>query len=185
MLVQGVVVSFTPQTKVKKQGGGTYDAWQLIYRTTDNEVKDVTKPIQGLRFNASLKNGLESLSVGDEFTLVMERNANGYFDVKSVEKGIKDVQETSKEPDGNRAPVRSGKVTGSNYETPEERAKRQVLIVRQSSVSNALDFAKISMKDPVTLEDILAWAKEIEKHVFKDFSKVAKKYMEVKLEGDE
>lgn len=33
-----------------------------------------------------------------------------------------------------------GRVLGSNYETPSERAKRQVYIVRQSSLSNAVAF---------------------------------------------
>lgn len=35
-----------------------------------------------------------------------------------------------------------GKVLGSNYETSEERAKRQLMIVRQSSISNAIEFLK-------------------------------------------
>jgi hypothetical protein len=33
-----------------------------------------------------------------------------------------------------------GKVLGSNYETPEERKFRQLLIVRQSSISNAIEY---------------------------------------------
>jgi hypothetical protein len=189
MLLQGVVISYNPQAKVKKQGGGTYDAWELVYRTPENEVKTLAKPVQGLRFNAALKNTLSSLAAGDEFTAMLEKNANGYFDVQSVEKGLKNVQETvsreAAQPDGNRQPARAGRVTGSNYETPEERAKRQVLIVRQSSIGTAVEALKLTGRVPEKIEEIFDLAKEIEKYVWKDFSKVAKKYLEVKLDSEE
>lgn len=56
-----------------------------------------------------------------------------------------------------------GKVLGSNYETAEERAKRQLMIVRQSSIANALTYHE---KDDVrpNLDDVLSTAQ-----VFVDF----------------
>ena len=53
----------------------------------------------------------------------------------------------------------------SNYETREERAFRQLLIVRQSSVNAAVSLLKTEKSVPA-LEDILAVATQIEKHVF-------------------
>src|SRR5574343_1482493 len=48
----------------------------------------------------------------------------------------------------------------SNYETPEERAKRQVFIVKQSSLTAALKFAELNKEKP-TVEGILALAQEL------------------------
>ena len=58
----------------------------------------------------------------------------------------------------------SGKASGGSWETPEERAKKQVYIVRQSSISNALEYAKLT--DEKDLERILTVAKAFEMHVF-------------------
>jgi hypothetical protein len=57
----------------------------------------------------------------------------------------------------------TGKVVGSNYETKEERAARQVLIVRQSSLKEAVSFH--SNKN-VAEEDILNTAQRFADWVF-------------------
>ena len=53
----------------------------------------------------------------------------------------------------------------STYETPEERAKRQVLIVRQSSLSSAIELLKTDKKSP-TVPEVLQVAKQFEAYVF-------------------
>lgn len=186
MLIQGVVVSYSPNTKATKQGGGTYDAWELVYRNEKNEIKSVVKPATGLKFKPALKTGLAALSPGEQFTMVMEKE-NDYWTPQSVEKGLVDVQDmgagVAAKPDGNRAsaPVREGKVTGSNYETPEERAKRQVVITRLGSINSAIDFLKSTKGVEFVEEDVIKAAKEFEKHAYKDLGKVAGKYMAVDL----
>ncbi len=57
---------------------------------------------------------------------------------------------------------------GSNYETKEERARRQVLIVRQSCLSTAVAFAASRQPKGVTCEaeDILVIARKFEEFVF-------------------
>jgi hypothetical protein len=61
----------------------------------------------------------------------------------------------------------SGKVIGSNYETSEERAKRQVYIVRQSSISSAIELLKAQSPKGVEakVQDVIEVAKEIEAFV--------------------
>lgn len=56
--------------------------------------------------------------------------------------------------------------TTSTYETPEERAKKQVFIVRQSSVSSAIAALSVGAKAPVKIEDVLGYAKGLESYVF-------------------
>ena len=72
-------------------------------------------------------------------------------------------------PGGNPAPVR---VTGSNYETPVERAQKQVYIVKQSSIANAIALAEAT-KVKASPEDIIAVAQQFVDYVF-DTPKVDK-----------
>jgi len=55
--------------------------------------------------------------------------------------------------------------TKSTYETPEERAQKQICIVRQSSISNAIEYA-VGVKAVKSLEELLSIAKRFENYVF-------------------
>lgn len=54
----------------------------------------------------------------------------------------------------------------SNYETSEERAARQVLIVRQSSLSAALNYLELVKNTKVTAKDVMRLADEFTDWVF-------------------
>ena len=68
----------------------------------------------------------------------------------------------------NSGSVQSKGTPRSTYETPEERAKKQVYIVRQSSIANAIQFYALVNVEDVTnsVENILATAKQFEHYVF-------------------
>ena len=54
-----------------------------------------------------------------------------------------------------------------NWETPEERAAKQVYIVRQSNITAALEFHKlIGVSETFGVMDVLLTAKEFENYVF-------------------
>ena len=61
----------------------------------------------------------------------------------------------------------AGKVTGSNYETSEERARRQIYIIRQSSVSSAIEYLKATSPKGAekSVEEVLEIARAIEAYV--------------------
>ena len=190
MQLQGTVISYTASTKIQKQGGGTYDAWELVYRSSENEVKQLAKPVQSLKFNKPLAAALSSLAPNDEFTAELEKNAAGFWDVKEVVKGVVDkapeavATSTAMTSDRPVAPQRAvNRVTGSTYETPEERAKKQVIIVRQSCVAQAVALVKGSDKEGV--EGVLEVAEAFEKFVNKGLKAAAKKYLDVKLSDEE
>jgi hypothetical protein len=133
--IQGIVVTLELETDVKKQSGGSYKAWQLVYKSQDGEIRDIAKPVQGLKFG-TLKSQLSALAAGDQFTMVTEKNAAGFLDVKSITKGW----------DGSvsapSAPQSTSKSTGNNYQassypTADERSKTQNHIIRQSSLAQA------------------------------------------------
>lgn len=91
---------------------------------------------------------------------VVQRKEGKYWNWKDIEIGGKPTSGTSPKP--------VGKVIGSNYETSEERAKRQVYIVRQSSVATAVEFLKaVSPKGAeARIEEVIETARKIEAFVF-------------------
>lgn len=59
----------------------------------------------------------------------------------------------------------SGQTYRPTYETPEERAKRQVYIVRQSSIANAIALLAVGSKSPPDVETVIATARRFEDYV--------------------
>ena len=60
----------------------------------------------------------------------------------------------------------AGKVLGSQYETREERQTRQLHIVRQSSLSNAVAMLTPGAKAPLKLEEVLTLAQSLVDFVY-------------------
>jgi hypothetical protein len=143
--VLGTVISIELETDVKKNGGGTYKGWELVYKTPDGEVRNVAKPVQGLKYNAALTGQLKALASGDQFTLEQEKNAAGFFDVKTVVKGWSEGVASPSAPatyKADAAPRAEGNAKGNSYQassypTADERLKTQNQIVRQSSLAQA------------------------------------------------
>ena len=105
---------------------------------------------------------LEGLKAFPVDANIIQRKEGKYWNWKDIEIG-------GKSNSGPSTPSKpAGKVIGSNYETSDERAKRQVYIVRQSSVSTAVEFLKA--KNPkgleASMEDVIEEARKIEAFVF-------------------
>lgn len=97
---------------------------------------------------------IQEFPTGSELEVEITKNDQGYDQwAKVVKSG--DVKPAAT----------SGRVTGSNYETPDERAKRQVLIVRQSSLAQAITYHG-SASTGATKEEILDTAQEFADWVF-------------------
>lgn len=58
------------------------------------------------------------------------------------------------------------RVAGSNYETPEERKQRQLLIVRQSSLTNAISMLTPGAKAPLKSEEVIELAQDLVDFVY-------------------
>lgn len=158
------VIAITKGQKMSAKGT-PYEQLEVTYKNLTYNNKTETKLL--LPFGAQ-KSAFEALSnaiAGDEFTVQVQKNAKGYNDWVSATPGA-----TAPAP---AQAFASGGVGGqatasprSNYETPEERAKRQIYIVRQSSVSNAIELLTTGAKAPPAVEDVLKVAKEFENFVF-------------------
>lgn len=57
-------------------------------------------------------------------------------------------------------------IRSNTYETPEERAKKQVYIVRQSSISAAVAALSVGSKSSPKASEVIGYAKELEAYVF-------------------
>ena len=112
--------------------------------------------------NKDVYTTLKNANQGDEFTVVAVKGEQ-YWEWQSVvPRGEAVPQATGGSSVTTSKPSTSPK---STYETPEERAKRQVLIVRQSSVSSAIELLKTDKKSP-TVPEVLQVAKQFEAYVF-------------------
>lgn len=161
MNVSGIVMSVEFDVQIAKNGGGSYPGARFSYRDSNGALKEQGFHNNALKFNPALKNQLSQLEVGKPFTMVKEKEGE-FWNVKAIYNGDTAPSQapssgTTKAP----SPTPSPK---SNYETPEERAKRQVYIVRQSSISSAVEAATLlKLKSK---EDILNLAKYFEAYVF-------------------
>lgn len=103
--------------------------------------------------------------VGETVEVELTKNDKGYDEWASVKKitgAGQPAPAASAASSGNGTATR---VTGSNYETPAERARRQVLIVRQSSLTAALTFLLNAGPSP-DLQTVLDTAQDFVDFVF-------------------
>jgi hypothetical protein len=103
--------------------------------------------------------------IGQEVEVTVTKNANGYNEWAAIAPftGNSDTPSTPVGSPSTGTPVR---VTGSNYETPAERAQKQVYIVKQSSISASLEFHKLVGTEQLKLDDVIATAQHFVDYVF-------------------
>jgi hypothetical protein len=142
---------------VEVENKGKYRVARVNFKDSSGKVDG--KNIMSFTFKEVFKTLSESKQ-GDVFNVKSVKNDKGYWDWTEVEAAGKNsgAKTTSS--------AVSGAVRG-NYETPEERARRQVYIVRQSSLSAAIDLAKANGAEaPITEADVIESAKIFEAYVF-------------------
>lgn len=100
---------------------------------------------------------------GDLFDVKSEKNDKGHWNWVEASPAGKNTGAAGTAG----AAKQASQTARSTYETPEERAKRQVYIVRQSSVSAAIALAEANGGEaPITEEDIINSARKFEAYVF-------------------
>jgi hypothetical protein len=167
MQVLGTVIAVAVDTDVKKKDGGTYKGWELVYKSDGGDVRTISKPIQGLTYNAPLKKALTELSAGDEFTLEQEKNSGGFYDVKKITKGWAQGEPSLPASPAKVSSAPTNSYQARDFETKEERTIRQRLIVRQSSLSAAVAVLTVGAKS-VDKEAVKNLAEEFTKFVFEE-----------------
>ena len=148
--------------------GKDYKFLDLTYKNLSFQGKVESKKIMPFGSKEVMAT-LETAQKGDVFTLMREKDKDGYWQWISIVQG--DVQlETAPASSGSAAPAARTTSTASvspksTYETAEERAKKQVYIIRQSSISAAVALLK-NDKKVASVEEVVHTAKLFEAYVF-------------------
>jgi len=146
-MTQKITVLKVDQTTAPKG----YKVIDLAYKASDGK----TKAMKILDFvQRDVYNVLVDSAPGDVLDVTFVKNDKGYWNFGTVartdEKGSVEVEQKTK--------------GGGNWETSEERAKRQVMIVRQSSIANAVAYFA-SQKEKIGVGEIIQVAKAFEEYV--------------------
>lgn len=144
------------QSSTKPAKTGTYTQLDVAYKRVD------TGKVEGKK--------IMSFTNKDVFGIMSKATQGSIYTVTSEKVGEywqwTTVESSSGDTSGGSTPV-STKTTGnpspkSTYETPEERAKKQVLIVRQSSLAQAVEILSVNPgKDKLDLNDVLHLADKL------------------------
>ena len=138
------IINVQASTKPTKTGK-TYVQLDVAYKNLTREGKIEGKKIMPFQ-NPDVHANLQKATMGQVFevTTVKEGEYWQWSNVQEVAKGSNMEPQTSA-----ASSVYASKGTPSpksTYETPEERAARQRLIVRQSCLSNAVETLKVDKK---------------------------------------
>jgi len=152
--MQVTILSVTVEHVPGKNGG--YKKAEVAYK--DEQGKVAGKKIMSF-VNPVVFNAISEAQSGEVFTIESEKDGNGYWQWTKATKGA--TSQVVAKASGNPSPK-------SNYETPEERAKKQVYIVRQSSVASAIQLLSSNGGKKNTPEEVIQIASQFEKYVFGD-----------------
>ena len=144
---------------------GSYQVADIAYKNNTFQGKVEGKKVMSFGATANAFKVLAEAVSGDTFNVTVVKNDKGYNDWTALTKGDASAAATP----STGAAKTTTTPTKTTYETPEERAQRQVLIVRQSSVSSALGILSVGSKTTLKVADVLATAATIEKYVFNGF----------------
>lgn len=130
---------------------GKYQEAQLAYKDRDGKVQG--KKIVSFKFP-------------EVFEILKNAKEGEKYEIKPIKEGNFWNWAEAVKFEASQTAVVSKATPKSTYETPEERAVKQIYIVRQSSISNAIDYYKLTEAKKVKPDDIIALAKEFEAYVF-------------------
>lgn len=144
-------ITVLKSTKTTAEKG--YPIVELAYKTEDGKTKGMK--IFGFGQQKANADVAGSSKPGDVLEATFQQNQKGFWEFKTL--SATGASET--------VAVSADKPTAKgNWETSDERAARQVLIVRQSSLSTAVSFAEVSKTKP-SVEEVIEIAKKFEAYV--------------------
>jgi hypothetical protein len=149
------IVAVTENQKQSK-AGKAYTELEVIYK--DDSGKASTKKIMSF-MNPAVFKAVQGAKGGDKIAVTTQKDDNGYWQWTGIGGNVTTTSAVAP------ATTPAAKVT-SNYESKEERAVKQRYIVRQSSLSNAVDILSVGAKT-LDKKAVLELASELEEWVFR------------------
>lgn len=150
------VINVTISTVTK--GTKSYDVADIAFKNLSFDGKVEGKKIVSFADKAAF-NVLKDAKQGEVYNISRAKNDAGFWAWTSATPASADTPVVTTST-VNKAPK-------NNYETAEERAARQVLIVRQSSIASAVEFVNgLSKTAEHTVDNVIDIAKTFESYVF-------------------
>lgn len=158
------LLNITNSTAVAKTGK-PYQIAEVAYKNNTFQGK-----VETFKVTSYMKaySDIAASQAGDTLEVTVEKQ-NGFNQWVSAHKVVPGVPQTSAPPAQVSVQSNTAKPAntyGKDFETKEERAKKQVYIVRQSAISNAIAALSLGAKSALKAEDILVLAKKFENFVF-------------------
>ena len=174
--IQIKVIS-TETTNVKTPKGG-YDVCEVTYKNLSFGDKVEAKKLMSFT-HKDVFNALKSSNNGDVLTIQRAKNDKGYWDWVAVGDGggAAEAPAAASRPNASPTPRNS-------YETADERANKQVYIVRQSAINAAINTLKTDKKAP-TVDEVIEVARQYEDYVFNRVDSPVKSVEAADLEDDD
>lgn len=169
MQIYGKTIDVEFDVAVPKKDGGSYEGTTITYKDQQGKIQSKAWAKKSLDHpsNAHLKAQLQTLIKGSDFIAEAVKNDAGFWNWVDIKLGTVPA---------NTAPSVPAK-SNSTYATPEERAERfaldkarfefekekQGLIIKQSTLSNAVAFIKGSSEE--SIESVIETAKQFEAYI--------------------
>lgn len=145
------------RTETITKGRNSYEKGTATYTYNGAQKTQTLMSFANPAVFATLKNAAS----GTVFVVETSKNDKGYDQWSSVR--------PEGEAAASGAPAKAGattRVAGSNYETPEERKQRQLYIIKQSSISSAIEALTPGAKASLDIKQVLAVAQEFVDFVY-------------------
>lgn len=145
--MQVEIVSIRLDAQLVNQNGQPYVGCEVIYKNNKGDILDKKMHNNTFKFNGDLFEQLKTVKPGDHIEVVSVKKG-AFVNWQSVTKVAAPAptpepvaaKQLANEP---AKAIPTQQQVRSNYETPEERATKQVYIVRQSSLTAALKLAEL------------------------------------------
>ena len=141
------------------KNGRQYQSLEVTYKNEQGQAQ--SKKLMSFS-NPDVFKAAQAWTKGDSVNIATEKDGNGYWQWTKI------LAEGESAPVSNAPVSNTGgsntRVTGSNYPTQEERAQTQVYIIRQSSLTNAVNTLATTGKT-VSSDEVLTLARVYEGHV--------------------
>ena len=148
----------------KSKAGKDYEFVEVTFKNKSFQDKVESKK-HNQYGDKTVFSTLKSAQNGDVFTILRQKEGD-FWQWIGIEQGANSAPTAISTPKAN-----VGTSTGasaapkSNFETTEERAKRQVYIIKQSSLSTAVAALKTDKK-ALSADEVIDFAKVLEAYVF-------------------
>lgn len=170
------ILSTSVTSKLNKSNK-TYQELEVAFKNLSFNGKVEAKKLFDFGAQADTFKVLATAKGADVYEVDVVKNTAGYNDwVKATKSSGNAVGTTSTDT---QVGVQSASGTAQQsstrggWETPEERAKKQIYIVRQSSISAAVNALSVGVKTAPKANEVIEYARELEAFVFEADKTVA------------